>query len=304
MKAKALAGAGTTQGKGNPMIEGLFVPQFTIFNKDQKVDYAATKEHGAWLIRQGVSGLVPFGTFGEGSSLSLFEKKRVTTDLLNITNGKLLIPTIISNSIAEIQEYLEFAEELPISGVMVSPPSYYRPVSDQNLIEFYRLIARKTTHPIIAYNIPATVVTISSFVASEIPIWGVKDSSGILSSAQDFIEHKVKVLVGSDSLLIKAMQVGASGGICGLGNIFPSQLASVYRSFVGGRIDEAEITLKFVIDTVNSFLQPDFAFGDIISAVKEAGKVLNGSNLGNMRLPVGDVSLSPDSINNLKRLGS
>ena len=282
------------------MIEGLFVPQFTIFNKEQKVDYAATKEHGAWLLSKGVSGLVPFGTFGEGSSLSLAEKKRVTTDLLNIVNGKMLIPTIISNSLAEIQEYLEFAEDLPIAGVMVSPPSYYRPVTDENLIEFYRLIARKTTHPIIAYNIPATVVTISSSVASQIPIWGVKDSSGIISSAEDFINKKVKVLVGSDSLLIQALQKGASGGICGLGNLFPAQMAEVYRNYRGGRVQEAEETLKFVIDTVNSFLKPEFVFGDIISAAKEAGKILNNSNLGNMRLPVGDVSLSPDSITKLK----
>ncbi len=282
------------------MIEGLFVPQFTIFNKDQKVDYVATKDHGAWLLSNGVTGLVPFGTFGEGSSLSLAEKRRITTDLLNITNGKMLIPTIISNSLAEIQEYLEFAEELPIAGVMVSPPSYYRPITDENLIEFYRLIARKTTHPIIAYNIPATVVTISSSVASQIPIWGVKDSSGIISSAEDFLSKKVKVLVGSDSLLIQALQKGASGGICGLGNIFPAQMVSVYRDYRGGRIEEAEETLKFVIDTVNGFLKPEFVFGDIISAVKEAGKVLNNPNLGTMRLPVGDVSLSPDAITMLR----
>jgi 4-hydroxy-tetrahydrodipicolinate synthase len=286
------------------MIEGLFVPQFTIFNKDQKVDYVATKDHGAWLLSNGVTGLVPFGTFGEGSSLSLAEKKRVTTDLLNITNGKMLIPTIISNSLAEIQEYLEFAEELPIAGVMVSPPSYYRPVTDENLIEFYRLIARKTTHPIIAYNIPATVVTISSSVASQIPIWGVKDSSGIISSAEDFLSKKVKVLVGSDSLLIQALQKGASGGICGLGNIFPAQMASVYRDYRGGRLKEAEETLNFVIDTVNGFLKPEFVFGDIISAVKEAGKVLNNPNLGTMRLPVGDVSLSPDAITMLRGIKS
>jgi len=282
------------------MIEGLFVPQFTIFNKDQKVDYVATKEHGAWLLSNGVTGLVPFGTFGEGSSLSLAEKKRVTTDLLNVTNGKLLIPTIISNSLAEIQEYLEFAEDLPIAGVMVSPPSYYRPVTDENLIEFYRLIARKTTHPIIAYNIPATVVTLSSSVASQIPIWGVKDSSGIISSAEDFLSKKVKVLVGSDSLLIQALQKGASGGICGLGNIFPAQMAEVYRKYRGGHQQEAEETLKFVIDTVNGFLEPEFVFGDIISAVKEAGKVLNIPNLGTMRLPVGNVSLSPDAVAKLR----
>jgi 4-hydroxy-tetrahydrodipicolinate synthase len=284
------------------MIEGLFVPQFTVFNKDQKVDYVATKEHGAWLLSKGVTGLVPFGTFGEGSSLSLAEKKRVTTDLLNVTNGKMLIPTVISNSLGEIQEYLEFAEDLPIAGVMVSPPSYYRPVSEENLIEFYRVIARKTTHPIIAYNIPATVITISSSVASQIPIWGVKDSSGIIGSAEDFINKKVKVLVGSDSLLIQALQKGASGGICGLGNIFPAQMAEVYRNYRGGRVQEAEEILKFVIDTVNGFLKPEYVFGDIISAVREAGKILNDSNLGLMRLPIGNVSLSAKSIAQLKNI--
>jgi len=284
------------------MIEGLFVPQFTVFNKDQKVDYVATKEHGAWLLGKGVTGLVPFGTFGEGSSLSLAEKKRVTTDLLNVTNGKMLIPTVISNSLGEIQEYLEFAEDLPIAGVMVSPPSYYRPVTEENLIEFYRVIARKTTHPIIAYNIPATVITISSSVASQIPIWGVKDSSGIIGSAEDFINKKVKVLVGSDSLLIQALQKGASGGICGLGNIFPAQMAEVYRNYRGGRVQEAEEILKFVIDTVNGFLKPEYVFGDIISAVREAGKILNDSNLGSMRLPIGNVSLSAESIAQLKNI--
>jgi 4-hydroxy-tetrahydrodipicolinate synthase len=284
------------------MIEGLFVPQFTVFNKDQKVDYVATKEHGAWLLSKGVTGLVPFGTFGEGSSLSLAEKKRVTTDLLNVTNGKMLIPTVISNSLGEIQEYLEFAEDLPIAGVMVSPPSYYRPVTEENLIEFYRVIARRTTHPIIAYNIPATVITISSSVASQIPIWGVKDSSGIIGSAEDFINKKVKVLVGSDSLLIQALQKGASGGICGLGNIFPAQMAEVYRNYRGGRVQEAEEILKFVIDTVNGFLKPEYVFGDIISAVREAGKILNDSNLGSMRLPIGNVSLSAASIAQLKNI--
>ena len=76
------------------------------------------------------------------------------------------------------------------------------------------------------------------------------------------------------------------------------------HDLVGGRVDEAEETLKFVIDSVNGFLQPDYVFGDIISAVKEAGKILNDSKLGNMRLPVGDVSLSSESIKHLKGLRS
>ena len=77
-------------------------------------------------------------------------------------------------------------------------------------------------------------------------------------------------------------------------------MAEVYRKYRGGHVQEAEETLKFVIDTVNSFLKPEFVFADIISAVKEAGKVLNDSNLGAMRLPVGNVSLSPDAVAKLR----
>ena len=46
-------------------MRGLYVPQFTAFTSDFAVDFKATKDHGAWLIENGVSGLVPFGTFGK-----------------------------------------------------------------------------------------------------------------------------------------------------------------------------------------------------------------------------------------------
>jgi 4-hydroxy-tetrahydrodipicolinate synthase len=202
-------------------MKGLFVPQLTAFNSNQKVDYVATKEHGAWLLENGAFGLVPFGTFGEGSALSLNEKKRITNDLLTISNGKLVIPTVISNSLEEICEYIEFANSLPIAAVMVSPPSYFRPISDDKLIEFYRFICQKSLHPVIAYSIPATALRVSSFVASNAPVWGVKDSSGDISLAKDFLDNKVKVLIGSDSLLIEALKLGAAGGICGLGKTDP-----------------------------------------------------------------------------------
>ena len=69
-------------------MRGLYVPQFTAFTADFSVDFKATKDHGAWLVDNGVSGLVPFGTFGEGASLSLAEKQRITLDLLEIKKDR------------------------------------------------------------------------------------------------------------------------------------------------------------------------------------------------------------------------
>jgi len=266
-------------------MKGLFVPQLTAFNSNQKVDYVATKEHGAWLLESGAFGLVPFGTFGEGSALSLSEKKRITNDLLTISNGKQVIPTVISNSLEEICEYIEFANSLPIAAVMVSPPSYFRPISDEKMIEFYRFICQKSLHPVIAYSIPATALRVPSSVVSNTPVWGVKDSSGDIALATEFLKDKVKVLIGTDRLLVDAFKLGASGGICGLGNLFPSRMAGVYRSFAGGKIDEAEAILSTVLNFTSHFLRPEFGFGESIAAAKAVSNLINPINLGEMRLP-------------------
>jgi 4-hydroxy-tetrahydrodipicolinate synthase len=280
-------------------MEGLFVPQFSAFDARNRVDFAATKEHGAWLIEQGVNGLVPFGTFGEGSSLSLNEKRRITLDLIGVVKGKSLMPTLISNSLGEIWEYLEFAQDLPLSAIMVLPPSYLRPVSDQRLIEFYEDVASRTVHPIIAYNIPATAITIPSSVAARIPIWGVKDSSGVIESAKDFLDSKVKVLIGSDALLVDAMAMGASGGICGLANLFPRQMSSVYRNFRDGKIDQARATVTAVLKALSLFSRPDYSGAETISAIKQVANLVNPVNIGAMRLPVSVSSLSPTEKKNV-----
>jgi 4-hydroxy-tetrahydrodipicolinate synthase len=273
-------------------MKGLFVPQLTAFNSNQKVDYVATKEHGAWLLDNGAFGLVPFGTFGEGSTLSLSEKKRITNDLLTISNGKLVIPTVISNSLEEICEYIEFANSLPIEAIMVSPPSYFRPISDEKMIEFYRFICQKSLHPVLAYSIPATALRVPSVVAASTPVWGVKDSSGDIALATEFLKDKVKVLIGTDRLLVEALKLGASGGICGLGNLFPARMAGVYRSFVGGKIEEAEATLSTVLNFTSHFLRPEFGFGESIAAAKAVSNLLNPINLGGVRLPSASYELT------------
>ena len=273
-------------------MKGLFVPQLTAFNSNQKVDYVATKEHGAWLLDNGAFGLVPFGTFGEGSTLSLSEKKRITNDLLTISNGKLVIPTVISNSLEEICEYIEFANSLPIEAIMVSPPSYFRPISDEKMIEFYRFICQKSLHPVLAYSIPATALRVPSVVAASTPVWGVKDSSGDIALATEFIKDKVKVLIGTDRLLVEALKLGASGGICGLGNLFPARMAGVYRSFVGGKIQEAEATLSTVLNFTSHFLHPEFGFGESIAAAKAVSNLINPINLGGVRLPSASYELT------------
>jgi 4-hydroxy-tetrahydrodipicolinate synthase len=257
-------------------MQGLFVPQFSAFKKNNDVDFAATKEHGEYLLSQGVSGLVPFGTFGEGSSLSLKERIRV-------------IPCIISNSLGDIWEYLAFVADLPVQAVMVIPPSYFRPIDNESLINFYKAVAEKSKHPIVAYNIPSTSLKIDVEVATQIPIWGVKDSSGNFDSALDFLKHGLNILLGSDNLLAKGIAAGARGGICGLANFFPVQMVKIYQlasSGVPENITEAQSIVDKIYKAVDAIVKPGFTGVASIGALKNASRHFIPVNVGDMRSPL------------------
>ncbi len=266
-------------------MRGLFVPQFTAFDKNERVDYTATREHGEWLLSNGVSGLVPFGTFGEGSSLSLNERIKVTEQLASLPNGKALIPCIISNSLGDIWEYLDFVEDIPVAAVMVIPPSYFRSIDTQSLIDFYKIVAERSQHKIIAYNIPSCSLKIEADVAIKSPIWGIKDSSGDFNSATEYLNHGVKILLGSDDLLVRGIAAGASGGICGTANFFPAQMSKIYELASLNKIDEAEEILSKILDTVDAVVNPEFKTVEALGCLKSAAVNFIPTPLGRMRLP-------------------
>ena len=286
----------------NSVIKGLLTPQLTIFQENNEVDYQATIDHGQWLVESGVSGIVPFGTFGEGASLSLREKIRLTNGLIDCKRAdSLLIPTLICNSLGEIWEYLEFAQGAPLDGIMVIPPGYFKGLNNDSLNRFYDLVTSRTDHRIIAYNIPSCAPEIPVDLAVSIDIWGVKDSSGSMQSAKNFIAKDVKVLIGSDSLLLEGLQAGALGGICGLSNIFPTEFSTVYNLFRSGDISAAREILERIIAIATSVFQPEYGAAEVISVVKNISPHFAPLKSSKMRLPV--ASIQPSKVDLDRMLG-
>jgi len=282
-------------------MQGLFIPQFTAFNKNDSVDYIATIEHAKWLLSNGVSGLVPFGTFGEGASISLRERMKITEQLADISHHSALIPTVISNSLGDIWEYLDFVKDIDVEAIMVIPPSYFKPIDNESLISFYKAVASRTHHKIVAYNIPSCSMKIDVEVAKNIPIWGVKDSSGDINSAKDYLGGGVRVLLGSDILLAQGIALGASGGICGLGNFFPKHLTKVYKLASEGKNAEAGALIKATVGVFDAILKPGFDFVKAVGCLKSAAPQIIPTKLGDMRLPCPTLRSTDAELKNLAK---
>lgn len=267
------------------MLEGLLVPMFTAFKSDESVAYSETVAHASWLVEAGVDGLVPFGTFGEGASLSLKEKIRLTEEILKVSGGAKVVPSLICNSFGEIAEYLDFANSTNIDGVMVMPPGYFRPSDDNALTRFFEKVLGLSKKPIIAYNFPAMSLTIGPKVLSGIGVWGVKDSSGSIDSAKAYLDAKIRLLIGSDVLLAKAISLGASGGICGIANFFPKRMKLINDLAKAGKLVDAEREVAPIGEFSAGIVQDGFTPGLAISAFKSVAPKFIPTPLGDMRTP-------------------
>ncbi|MFQ7237283.1 MAG: 4-hydroxy-tetrahydrodipicolinate synthase, partial [Enterococcus hulanensis] len=212
------------------------------------IDEAATRKLVNKLINDGVHGLFILGTNGEFYALSEEEKLTLVKIVVDEAAGR--VPIFAGSggisTEAVIQLTNQFAE-LGVDAVSIITP-YLIKISDEELIQHYQAIAANTNLPIILYNIPTnTKISISEQVFKElikIPrIVGIKDSSGQLENIQMYLDLNDRadfsVLVGSDSLILPALQKGADGAVAATSNVLTKTDLGIYQAYLANDLEKA-----------------------------------------------------------------
>lgn len=212
-------------------IGGVYVANVTPFEEGSlAVDAEAYLAHVSWLAQMGVQGVVPFGTNGEGPSVTLAEKLRVLEALFERDLPIQVIPSVMQNNLPETLEMLRFLEDYPAAAVLILPPYYFKPVEPEGMLRFYELALGATSHTAIIYHIPKYAVPVSAEVVRELPVWGVKDSGGEEGYAEAVLGAGKGVLLGTEDDLWRRLGTGAQGSISALANFVPEEVLAVYRA--------------------------------------------------------------------------
>jgi 4-hydroxy-tetrahydrodipicolinate synthase len=267
------------------VIQDLFVPSVTPFDDDGTIHVDALIAHCDWLLTSGASGLMLFGTTGEGSSLSVAEKVTTAKAVLSAFPDVPVIASVMENALPDILDAVRAFNELPLAATLVLPPSYLRESQTDGMLAMFELILSVCEHPLIAYHIPGLAPTVAPSIVADLPMWGAKDSGGNIAYTDAVLASGKSVMVGAEPLVLASMQHGASGGICGVGNVAPSLLAEVCRAARDGRIDDAQGALDIVVRLQRAITDaaPDMEW---IAAFKSIAGSLHGSDLGAVRLPL------------------
>ena len=267
------------------MIQDLFVPSVTPFDDAGAIHIDALIAHCDWLLTSGASGLMLFGTTGEGPSLGVAEKVATAKAVVAAFPDVPVIASVMENALPDILDAVRAFNELPLAATLVLPPSYFRESQSDGMRSLFERILEVCEHPLIAYHIPGLAPAVAPSIVGDLPLWGAKDSGGDITYTDAVLASGKSVMVGAEPLVLASMQHGASGGICGVGNVAPGLLAQVCSAAREGRIDEAQRVLDVVVRLQRALIDaaPDMEW---IAAFKAVASSLHGGDLGDVRMPL------------------
>jgi 4-hydroxy-tetrahydrodipicolinate synthase len=228
----------------------VIVALLTPFGANGEVELAALREHVEFLVGEGVDGLMPCGTTGEGPLLEEGEVAAVTQAVVAGASSRVRVLAHAGRASTRATVGLaRRAIEAGADAVSAVVPYYYEVGDDQVLRHYRALLARAGDTPVYAYTIPARTGNELSpqslrLLADE-GLAGLKDSTKSIERHREYLEATAAiegfdVFMGSDGLLLEALEAGAAGSVSAIANVRPDLPVGLKRAFVEGRDDEAK----------------------------------------------------------------
>ncbi|MBY0529882.1 MAG: dihydrodipicolinate synthase family protein [Rhabdochlamydiaceae bacterium] len=222
--------------------DGVYAASLTPLNADLSCNYEELFSHCLDLIQRGCSGIVLGGTTGEGPSFSTHERIEMLEKIIQagIPPQHILLANGASN-ISETVELCQAALKWDLPALLICPPSFYKNVSHEAVIAYYREIIQKVADSrlrVLLYHIPQfsgvpITLPIIQALTAEFPeiVIGIKESEGNFELTKDILKGfpGFKVFVGHEKQILEAVHLGGSGSICGIANLYPELIVSLYE---------------------------------------------------------------------------
>ena len=236
-------------------INGIYAASMSIINDDLTLDVKKTIQHAEMIIDQGCHGAAIFGSTGQAQLISISEKINLFNQLSTSKYKEKYIIGTGLNSLSETINLMSVARSLNFKKFLIMPPAFYK-YSDRDVINFYSKII--DAHPeceIVLYNFEKlcgykfTVECVKELLRLfPKQIVGVKDSSYNLF--ENLKIDNFSVLPGSESKLLKGLELGCSGIITATCNVTSALARKVYNDF----LDKKEQTVnQKLCDVRNAF---------------------------------------------------
>jgi len=225
------------------MKPGIYAASLIPMHDDFSCNEEALAAHCQDLLHRGCQGVVLFGTTGEGPSFTIEERKKTLKHLIQqgIPPSSIVL-AVLCCAMDDAVSLIRFAHEIGCNNILLAPPFYYKGEEEEGVIAYYREVIKRAKNPqlqILLYHIPQftnvpITVNIIKALKEEFPktVIGLKESEGNLALTKEILAKfpGFLVFVGNETQIPEAVRLGGSGSICGIANLYPELICSLYDS--------------------------------------------------------------------------
>lgn len=294
-----------SSGPSSPLDGGAMAAVLTPLDRFHNPDPAMLIEHCGRLLTQGCTGLAVLGTTGEANSLTIRERLAILDALgASAIDGSRLVPGVGCCAVPDTVALCRKALEIGAAGVLMLPPFYYKPVSDEALFAAYSDVIQHVGDArlrVLLYHIPKySGVRITrdliAMLTDAYPgtVVGIKDSEGDFAGLKATVDAfpGFRVFSGWDRHLLDLLRIGGAGTITACNNVAMKLSADLLAHWQEPDAEARQAALDAIAELLPKY--------PLIEALKETLARATG-NLGwrTVRPPL--LPLAPEAAAQLRR---
>jgi 4-hydroxy-tetrahydrodipicolinate synthase len=246
-----------------PQWHGVYPAVTTKFTATGAIDVDGFAKALQAQVDAGIHGIIVGGSLGESSTLTHDERillletaKAVAADLPVLVN-------IAEGSTSHAVALTKRAAEHGADGLMVLPPMLYKPTPDET-VKFFSTIAQCSDLPVMIYNNPVdygvevSLPMLETLLAYD-TIQSIKESTRDVTNVtrlRSAFGDRLKILCGVDTIAMEELLMGADGWVAGLVNAFPKETVALYEWVRAGKIAEARNLYRWFLPILELDVHP------------------------------------------------
>lgn len=235
-----------------PTLPGVFTASLTPLTSKREPDLPALIEHVRWLLQQGSDGAALLGSTGEANSLTLEQRLKIIEQAGSTLPQERLMLGTGSCSLPDAIRLTKASVDSGVTTVLVLPPFYYRPHTDEGVFRFFCELIEAVNEPklrVVFYHFPQMTgysfsvdVLLRLRKSYGLTAAGIKESSGNWENMRNLAEQipDFSVYSGTEQHLYELLRVGGAGCITASGNLTSPACRRVYRAWQSGDSAEAD----------------------------------------------------------------
>ena len=283
------------------IIEGIVPALVTPFDENGKLLLSQIPFLIRWLLDRGVNGFFVCGGTGEGSAMTVSERKLMGEAVVSEVGGT--VPVILHVGGSSTQNAIELAKHAAAVGAdgTASVAPIETPGDLHSAVEHYAAIGAASNLPFYVYWLASSAdpkATAEQFLEAMQP---VKNFSGFKFTDKNFYlfqqlvdcsEGKLNAVSGPDEMCLAGMVMGSDGAIGSTYNIMPRLFVRMHKAFRCGQIEQAMVAQVQANRVISLLLRVG-----VLDGIK-TNLGWKGISVGRARPPV--TLISPEGLDMLK----